>query len=175
MGAALKSAKSTGKASEMTLALPALSISRRTRLTPFTERVTEAGVKAYTVYNHMLLPTVFRSVMEDYEHLAEHVQVWDVSCERQVELQGPDALALLQLMTPRDVAKMRDNQCFYLPICDSDGKLLNDPVALRVGEDRYWVSVASSDVYLYAKGLATGRGLDVRIHEPDINLSLIHI
>jgi len=65
--------------------------SRRVRRTPFTQGVEAAGVKGYTVYNHMLLPTVFESVEEDYRHLKENVQVWDVSVERQVELRGPDA------------------------------------------------------------------------------------
>ena len=79
-----------------------ISPSRRLRRTPFSDGVEAAGVKAYTVYNHMLLPTVFRSVEEDYHHLKQAVQVWDVACERQVELRGPDAGRLMQLLTPRD-------------------------------------------------------------------------
>jgi dimethylsulfoniopropionate demethylase len=39
-----------------------ISPSRRLRRTPFSEGVEAAGVTAYTVYNHMLLPTVFRSL-----------------------------------------------------------------------------------------------------------------
>ena len=148
---------------------PILAISRRTRATPWTEQVTAAGVKGYTVYNSMLLPTTFRGLEADYEHLANHVQVWDVACERQVQLKGPDALKLLQLMTPRDMEKMRDGRCFYIPICDSKGKLLNDPVAFQVGAACYWVSISSSDLLFYAKGLATGFDLDVEIEEPDIN------
>ena len=93
-----------------------ISISRRLRSTPFTKRVTENGVKSYTVYNNMLLPTVFRSLKKDYWHLCEHVQVWDVSVERQVEIDGPDAYQLIQLMTPRDLSKAQVGQCFYIQI-----------------------------------------------------------
>ena len=75
---------------------------RHPKATP--RRVDAAGVKAYTVYNHMLLPSFFRSVEEDYAHLKAAVQVWDVACERQVELAGPDARYLVQLSTPRDVS-----------------------------------------------------------------------
>ena len=82
-----------------------LGVTKRTRVTPFSRRVEAAGVKAYTVYNHMLLPALFDSVESDYWHLCEHVQVWDVSCERQVEIIGPDADKLVQLMTPRDLRK----------------------------------------------------------------------
>ena len=73
--------------------------SRRIRRTPFTEGVEAAGVKGYTVYNHMLLPTVFRSIEEDYRHLKTAVQIWDVAVERQVELRGPDAARLMQMLT----------------------------------------------------------------------------
>ena len=59
-------------------------------------------MRSYTVYNHMLLPTQIRGVVADYEHLRSSVQVWDVACERQVEITGPDADRLAQLLTVRD-------------------------------------------------------------------------
>ncbi|MEH6456962.1 MAG: dimethylsulfoniopropionate demethylase [Cocleimonas sp.] len=145
-----------------------ISISRRLRSTPFTKRVTENGVKSYTVYNNMLLPTVFRTLKKDYWHLCEHVQVWDVSVERQVEIAGPDAYKLIQLMTPRNLSQAKVGQCFYIPLCDEDGTLINDPIAIKHSDDIWWLSIADSDVYLWAKGLATGFGLDVKVTEPDV-------
>ena len=145
-----------------------ISISRRLRSTPFTEKVTAAGVKSYTVYNNMLLPTVFRTLEEDYWHLCEHVQVWDVSVERQVEIKGPDAYELIQLMTPRDLSKAQIGQCFYLPLCDETGTLINDPIAIKHSDNLWWLSIADSDVLLWAKGLATGFGFDVEVSEPDV-------
>ncbi len=147
---------------------PAISISRRLRSTPFTKRVTENGVKSYTVYNNMLLPTVFRTLEEDYWHLCEHVQVWDVSVERQVEIDGPDAYKLIQLMTPRNLSRAKVGQCFYIPLCDEDGTIINDPIAIKHSDNIWWLSIADSDVYLWAKGLATGFGLDVKVTEPDV-------
>ena len=147
---------------------PLLSISRRTRSTPFTSRVEADGVKAYTVYNHMLLPTVFQSIEEDYWHLCEHVQVWDVSVERQVAIEGSDAYRLIQLMTPRDLSKAQTGKCFYVPLCDADGGVVNDPIAIKLDAQTWWLSIADSDVILWAKGLATGMQLDVKISEPDI-------
>lgn len=147
---------------------PHLAVTRRTRSTPLTSRVEAAGVRAYTVYNHTLLPAEFRGATEDYEHLRRAVQVWDVGCERQVELSGPDAARLAQLLTVRDLRTLAVGRCRYAPVCDDDGRLLNDPVVLRVAEDRFWFSVADSDVVLWAAGLARGAGLDVRVHEPDV-------
>ena len=145
-----------------------LAISNRIRSTPYTGRNEQAGVKAYTVYNNMLLPTRFRTEYEDYWHLCEHVQVWDVSCERQIQVQGPDADRLVQWMTPRDISRAADDQCFYLPLCDENGRIINDPVAIRVDRETWWLSIADSDVELWAKGLALGAALDARVEEREI-------
>lgn len=146
-----------------------LSPSRRLRRTPFSDGVEAAGVKGYTVYNHMLLPTVFRSVEEDYHHLKSAVQVWDVACERQVELRGPDAARLMQMLTPRDLRGMLPGQCYYVPIVDETGGMLNDPVAVKLAEDRWWISIADSDLLYWIKGIANGWRLDVLIDEPDVS------
>lgn len=146
-----------------------ISPSRRLRRTPFSDGVEAAGVRAFTVYNHMLLPTVFRSVEEDYRHLKEAVQVWDVACERQVELRGPDAGRLMQMLTPRDLRSMLPGQCYYVPIVDETGGMLNDPVAVKLAEDRWWISIADSDLLYWVKGLAYGFRLDVLVDEPDVS------
>jgi dimethylsulfoniopropionate demethylase len=146
-----------------------LSFSRRTRSTVFSERVEATNITGYTVYNHMLLPTVFESLEADYWHLCEHVQVWDVSAERQVEITGPDSARLVQLMTPRDISRAVDGQGIYAPLCDVDGGIINDPIAIKFSDDHWSLSIADSDVKLWAKGLATGFGLDVKVTEPDVS------
>jgi dimethylsulfoniopropionate demethylase len=146
-----------------------ISPSRRLRRTPFSDGVEAAGVKAYTVYNRMLLPTVFESVQADYRHLKDHVQVWDVAVERQVELRGPDAARLMQMLTPRDLRGMLPGQCYYVPIVDETGGMLNDPVAVKLTDDRWWISIADSDLLLWVKGVANGYRLDVLVDEPDIS------
>ena len=147
-----------------------LSMSRRIRRTPYTGRVEDAGVRGFTVVNHMLLPKAYgRSVEEDYRHLREAVQIWDVSCQRQVRIEGPDASRLVQMMTPRDIGGARAGDCLYLPLTAPDGGVVNDPVLLKLAEQCYWLSIADSDVALYALGLATGAGLDVDVSEPDVS------
>ena len=145
-----------------------LSLSKRLRTTPFTRRVEAAGVKAYTVYNHMLLPTVFESLEHDYWHLCEHVQVWDVSCERQIEIKGPDSQRLVQMMTPRDIKRAVQGQGLYAPLCATDGGILNDPVLIKLNDDHWWLSIADSDIQLWSRGLATGYNLNVEIAEAEV-------
>jgi dimethylsulfoniopropionate demethylase len=97
------------------------------------------------------------------------VQVWDVACERQVELRGPDAGRLMQMLTPRDLRGMTAGQCFYVPIVDETGGMLNDPVAVKLSEDRWWISIADSDLLYWVKGIANGWRLDVLVDEPDVS------
>ncbi len=149
--------------------LPYLTGSPRLRRTPFSRKVEAAGVQGYTVYNHMLLPAFFRSPQEDYAHLKSAVQVWDVSCERQIEISGPDARKLVQMTTPRDLSRMSDDQCYYIPMVDAHGRMLNDPVLNKLAEDRYWVSLADSDMLYYYMGLATAFRLNVDVFEPDVS------
>jgi len=147
-----------------------LSISRRQRSTPYTPRVESLGVSDYSIVNHTILPKGFgRTVEQDYWHLREHVQLWDVSCQRQVELKGKDAARLTQLMTPRDLTQAQIGQCLYAPIIDQHAAMLNDPIILKLNTDHYWLSIADADILLWAKGLAVGYQLDVQIDEPDVS------
>lgn len=146
-----------------------LQVSRRQRATPYTTRVEALGVSGFSVVNHTILPKGFqKSVAEDYWHLKTHVQLWDVGCQRQVELYGFDAAHLLQMMTPRDMSRARVGQCLYAPLIDADAGMLNDPIILKLAEDRYWLSIADSDIALWAMGLALGHGIDVEVTEPDV-------
>lgn len=144
--------------------------SRRVRSTPYTSRIENQGVTAYSVYNHMLLPAAFGSLEDSYHHLKKHVQVWDVAGERQVEISGKDSGKLVQLMTCRDLSKSKVGRCYYCPIIDDKAGLINDPVVLKLGEDRWWISIADSDVILFAKGLAIGNNFDVTIFEPNVDI-----
>ena len=145
-------------------------MSRRIRRTPYTDRVEAHGVRGFSVVNHMLLPKAYgQSVEDDYWHLRENVQIWDVSCQRQVEITGPDSAKLVQLMTPRDLREIKCGQGLYIPLIDDGAGMLNDPVLQKLDEDRFWLSIADSDILLWAKGLAYGLKLDVQIDEPDIS------
>ena len=146
-----------------------LNMSRRIRRTPYTNKVEKLGVSDFTVVNHMLLPKGFRkTIEEDYWHLNKDVQLWDVSCQRQVQIQGKDAFKLVQRLTPRPLKNMETGKCFYIPMVDEDGGMINDPVLLKLDDDMFWISIADSDILLWASGIALGLGLDVKIKEPDV-------
>ena len=139
------------------------------RRSPYWQRTVEAGCMSWDLYNHMLIPTLYDDDEAEYWHLVNHVTLWDVAVERQVEITGPDAARFTQLLTCRDLSRCDVLQCKYAPIIASSGGIVNDPILLRLGEDHFWLSLADSDALLYCLGVQAFAGMDVEIHEPDVS------
>jgi glycine cleavage system aminomethyltransferase T len=143
--------------------------SARLRPSPFYEATLADGVTAFTTYNHMLMPTSFGHPEEEYWRLLNGVSQWDVACERQVQLKGPDAGRLAQILSPRDLGRCRVGQGKYVALCNHAGVLINDPILLKLDEQRYWFSIADSNIWFWARAIAAERGLDVEVSEPDVS------
>jgi glycine cleavage system aminomethyltransferase T len=144
-----------------------IAIGCNVRKSPYFEATVADGVKSFSIYNHMFAPSHFGDPVGEYRALIEKVVMWDVACERQVELEGPDAETLIRYLTTRDITGTAVGQGKYVPICDYDGNLINDPVLQRLADNRFWLSIADSDILLWAKAIAAERRLDVRVSEPD--------
>jgi glycine cleavage system aminomethyltransferase T len=138
------------------------------RRSPYFAATVRAGCKAYDVYNHTLLPGYYDDPNEEYEHLLSSVVLWDVGAEWTVEVNGPDADRLIDLLTCRDLTRCAVKQGKYMLVTAPDGGIVNDPVLLHVDERRWWMQCADSDAGLYALGVATGLGLDVSVFHPDV-------
>lgn len=147
----------------------AIGIGSNIRKSPYYEATLRDGVACFSVYNHMYIPGHFGDPDGEYDRLLNGVAMWDVAAQRQVELAGPDAGRLAQYLTPRDLSGTRVGQGRYVPLCDHAGRLINDPVLLKLAEDRYWLSVADSDIHLWATAIAAERGWDVTVSEPDVS------
>jgi len=138
------------------------------RKSPYFEATRRYGCTAYDIYNHTYLPGYYDDPITEYWHLLQKVTIWDVGVERQVEITGPDAFRFTDMLTPRDLSTCAVGQCKYVLITDESGGIINDPVLLRLAEDHFWLSLADSDVLLWAKGVAVHAGMDVQIREPDV-------
>ena len=139
------------------------------RKSPYFDSTVKWGATGFSVYNHMYIPRDFGSPEQNFWNLIEKSILCDVAVERQVEITGPDAYKFTQLLTPRDLSKLSVGQCKYVLIVNNDGGILNDPVLLRLAENHFWLSLADSDVLLWAQGVAVNSGLDVKISEPDVS------
>ncbi len=139
------------------------------RKSPYFDSTVKWGATGFSVYNHMYIPRDFGNPEQNFWNLIEKAILCDVAVERQVEITGPDAFKFIQLLTPRDLSKLAIGQCKYVLITNNEGGVLNDPVLLRLAENHFWLSLADSDILLWAQGVAFNSGLDVQIKEPDVS------
>ena len=139
------------------------------RKSPYFDSTVKWGATGFSVYNHMYIPRDFGSPEQNFWNLIENAILCDVAVERQVEITGPDAYKFIQLLTPRDLSKLSIGQCKYVLIVNNEGGILNDPILLRLGENHFWLSLADSDILLWAQGVALNSGLNVKIIEPDVS------
>ncbi|MCE8538118.1 glycine cleavage system protein T [Ruegeria pomeroyi] len=139
------------------------------RKSPYFDATVRWGAKGFSVYNHMYIPRDFGNPEQNFWNLVNDAILCDVAVERQVEITGPDAARFVQMLTPRDLTKMAVGQCKYILITNADGGILNDPILLRLAENHFWISLADSDILLWAQGVAVHSGMDVTIGEPDVS------
>ena len=154
---------------DATNSIPRIGFGSRVRKSPFFAATRRWGCNAYSVYNHTYMSTAYTGTEAEYWQLLNHVTLWDVSCERQVQVSGPDASRFVQWLTPRDLSSMSVGQAKYVPLVNAEGGIINDPLLLRVSEDCYWFSLSDSDVLLWAQGVAVGTDFRIELCEPDVS------
>jgi glycine cleavage system aminomethyltransferase T len=147
---------------------PGILLYTRIRKSPYFASSRKHGVQRYSVYNHTYHPRHYGDPVGEYWSLVNNVTLWDVGVEKQIQIKGPDAFDLTNMIVPRDLHKCAVDQAKYVFITAPDGGILNDPVLLRVAEDEFWLSLADSDVNLYALGIAQGLGMNVTVKEIDV-------
>jgi len=151
------------------LSFAQFSFGTQVRKSPFSDAALRWGAKGFSVYNHMYIPRDFGDPAQNFWSLVNDAILCDVSVERQVEIKGPDAAKFTQFLSCRDLSKCQVGQCKYVLITDQDGGIINDPILLKLAEDHFWLSIADSDVLLWAKGIAVSSGMDIQITEPDVS------
>ncbi|MDC3155061.1 glycine cleavage system protein T, partial [Pelagibacteraceae bacterium] len=139
----------------------------RVRKSPFFEETIKYGATNFTTYNHMTMPVGYTSPEQEYQSLINDVTLWDVAAERQVQVVGEDAKKFVQYMTPRNLETFKDGFCRYAFMTDENGGIINDPLILKFNENKYWLSIADSDVILWCKGVALSGNFKVQISEPE--------
>jgi glycine cleavage system aminomethyltransferase T len=145
------------------------SFGTQVRKSPYSDAALRWGAKGFSIYNHMYIPRDFGDPDQNFWNLVNEAILCDVSVERQVEIKGPDAAKFTQFLSCRDLSKCQVGQCKYVLITDQHGGIINDPILLKLAEDHFWLSIADSDVLLWARGIAVNSGMNVEISEPDVS------
>jgi glycine cleavage system aminomethyltransferase T len=146
-----------------------IGLNTRLRVSPFFEKTVEEGVTAFSPYNKMLMPVSYGHPMEEYDRLMNGVALWDVSVERQVEIIGPDAATLIQLLSVRDLSNIEVGKGKYIPMCDHRGVIINDPIVLKHSDTHFRLSIWDDNILMWARAIAAERGLNVSMCEPDVS------
>lgn len=116
----------------------------------------------YKLHNSYLKPDRITDPLEEYWAMRTVAGLWDVTGEEAIELAGPDALALLDELVPRDLARLADGRCLYCVMCYDYGGIVEDAVLIRFAADRFWWvgGPGFSEQWIYAHAL--GRRVSVR-------------
>ncbi len=145
------------------------SFGTQVRKSPFSDAALRWGARGFSVYNHMYIPRDFGDPVQNFWNLVNEAILCDVAVERQVEITGKDAARFTQYLSCRDLSTCEVGQCKYVLLTDQDGGVINDPILLKLAEDHFWLSIADSDVLLWAKGVAATSGMQVTVREPDVS------
>lgn len=149
-------------------------IDTRVRKSPYWQLSAEAGCWRASIYNRMYHPRGYvrpedGGAMAEYDSLVNHVTIWNVAVERQIQVVGPDAAAFVNFVITRDATRIPPMRGRYVILCNEAGGILNDPVLLRISEDEYWFSLSDSDLMFWLQGVNVGRRFDVDINEIDVS------
>ncbi len=149
-------------------------ISTRVRKSPYWHLSAESGCWRATVYNRMYHPRGYvrpedGGAMVEYDALINHVTMWNVAVERQIQVKGPDAEAFVNYVITRDATKIKPMHAKYVIVCNEAGGILNDPVLLRIAKDEFWFSLSDSDLEWWLRGVNIGMGFNVSIGEIDVS------
>ena len=148
--------------------MKAHGLNPRIKKSPFFEKAVEYGATEFHPYNGMWMPVGYESPVNEYWNVLERASLWDVGVQKCAEIAGPDAEVFMQLLTPRDITTIEPGRCAYVFLTNQAGGVLNDPVMLRIAEDRFWLSTADSDMYLWVKGVSAFAGYEVEITTPHV-------
>ncbi|MFQ5937142.1 MAG: glycine cleavage T C-terminal barrel domain-containing protein [Acidiferrobacterales bacterium] len=151
-----------------------LLISTRVRKSPYWHLSVEAGCWRATVYNRTYHPRGYvrpedGGAMVEYDAIVNHVTLWNVAVERQIQVIGADAEAFVDYVITRDATRIKPMQAKYVILCNENGGILNDPVLLCLSQDEFWFSISDTDLWLWLQGVNVGKGFNVGINEIDVS------
>ena len=149
-------------------------ISTRVRKSPYWHLSMKAGCWRATVYNRIYHPRGYvkpedGGAMVEYDAIVNHVTMWNVAVERQIQVKGPDAEKFVDYVITRDATKISPMRARYVILCNQYGGVLNDPILLRISKDEFWFSLSDSDIGMYLQGVNADGKFNCDIHEIDVS------
>lgn len=119
-------------------------------------KTVERFASRFKLHNTYLKPDFFTNPLEEYRAIRQVAGLLDVTGEEILEITGPDAVALLDSITPRDVRKMKNGMCYYSVLCHDNGGIIEDGIIARFSDERLWWigGPGNAEEWLYVNSLA---------------------
>jgi len=105
---------------------------------------------------------VFTTVEQEYFAIRNAATLYDLTPMVKYRVVGRDALAFLNRLVTRDVAKLKPDRVAYCLWCNDAGHLIDDGTIFRLGESEYRICTAERQLDWL---LDSGLGFDVQISE----------
>jgi aminomethyltransferase len=131
--------------------------------TPFHARARELSqVDSFIPWAGYTTVDVFTSVEQEYFAIRNATTLYDLTPMVKYSVSGPDALAYLNRLVTRDVAKLKPNRVAYCVWCNDAGHIIDDGTVFRLGESDYRICTAERQLDWL---LDSRIGFDVAVRE----------
>jgi glycine cleavage system T protein (aminomethyltransferase) len=111
------------------------------------------------------MPVQYSGILEEHRAVRERAGLFDVSHMGEIAVEGRDALAYLQSVTPNDVARLGDGRCHYSAFLTEAGTFVDDLLVYRFSGQRFLLVVNASNApkdFAWARSYAAEFDVDVR-------------
>jgi aminomethyltransferase len=129
--------------------------------------------RQFKLHNSYLKPDFITDPVEEYWAMRRVAGLWDVTGEEPIEVAGPDALAVMNELIPRDLTRMPDGHCYYVVMCYPHGGIVEDAVLVRFNAERFWWVGGPAHVEPLIHSHAHGREVTITSHLDSIHVASI--
>jgi aminomethyltransferase len=140
--------------------------------TPLHECHVEAGARLVE-FAGWDMPVQYQGVIEEHRAVRSAAGMFDVSHMGEIRVQGPQAEAFLQRLTPNDVAKLAPGRAHYSGLLTDRGTYIDDLLIYRLGAEEFLVVVNASNVDRDHEWIASRAGEGVRVANESDRWALI--
>ena len=111
------------------------------------------------------MPVQFSSVIEEHLAVRTRAGIFDVSHMGEIEVEGKDALALVQRLTCNDASRLEDGQAQYSGLLNEAGGFVDDILVYRRAADRYLLVINAGNTDKDVAWVKTHTSGDVEVRD----------
>lgn len=135
--------------------------------TPLNDKHRSLGAKMVD-FGGWDMPVQYSGILDEHRAVRSRVGLFDVSHMGEIDVQGPDALKLVNKVITNDAKKLKIKQTLYSPMCYDNGGVVDDLLIYKLADDHYFLVVNASNIDKdFQWFVQNAQGLDVKV----INLS----